>query len=372
MRKQNYIFGGKEGLTGKEFETYEYFPQNKEELKKILEELIEERGNDGDFNDIDTSNITDMSGLFFGKKLFNGDISQWDVSNVTDMGGMFVGTKLEDREPIWYKKYFMNPTEANLCTDIARCTDIGVNPCHTIQSAQDNCILKQIPEPWSGHLSKAQIMFIGANPSIDFDEKFPTIGWKDKDICDFFDNRLVYGKTYKSTGEKGAVRYWTELLKYTYWIILALKCNNAFQKGSNFPEPLMQKITKIQENNSSVPILEEIKKTGIYFDLQRLIVSTEIVHCKSLNQSYYTEECEKHCFKKWMEKILNVYNGKLIVLLGDTAQNFYSEIQKSTKGTIPIIKLQHPTSNRRGLTDKEKKKNINEKIKNMLANQSRG
>ena len=371
MSRQYFIFGGKAGLTGKEYEKPKiYFPKDKKELKKILEELIEERGNDGDFNDIDTSKITDMSGLFFGKKLFNGDISQWDVSNVTNMEGMFVGTKLEDGEPIWYTKYFMNPTEENLCIDIARCTNIGVNPCHTIQSAQDNCILKQIPEPWSGHLSKAQIMFIGANPSIDFDEKFPTIGWQDKDICDFFDNRFVYGKISKSTGQREDVRYWTELLKYTYWIILALKCNNAFQKNINIPESLLQKITKIQESRDS--ILKEIKRNDIYFDLQRLIVSTEIVHCKSLNQSYYTEECEKHCFKKWMGKILNEYNGKLIVLLGDTAQNFYSEIQKSTKGTIPIIKLQHPTSNRRGLTDKEKKKNINDEIKNILANQSRG
>ena len=37
-----------------------YKPKNKKELKKILEQLIEERGNDGDFNDIDTYDIKDM------------------------------------------------------------------------------------------------------------------------------------------------------------------------------------------------------------------------------------------------------------------------------------------------------------------------
>ena len=66
-----------------------YKPKNKKELEKILEQLIEERGNDGDFNDIDTSDIKDMSFLFEGKKEFNGNISHWDVSKVTDMSGMF-------------------------------------------------------------------------------------------------------------------------------------------------------------------------------------------------------------------------------------------------------------------------------------------
>ena len=66
---------------------YKYHPQTKQELKKLVIQLVEERGNEGDFNDIDTSKITDMSELFLPK--FNGDISEWDVSKVTDMSGMF-------------------------------------------------------------------------------------------------------------------------------------------------------------------------------------------------------------------------------------------------------------------------------------------
>ena len=69
--------------------SYQYFPKSKKELRDILKQLIEERGYDGDFNDIDTSNITDMSELFDGMEKFNGNISEWDVSNVTDMTGMF-------------------------------------------------------------------------------------------------------------------------------------------------------------------------------------------------------------------------------------------------------------------------------------------
>ena len=67
---------------------YNYHPKTKDELKELIDRLIEERGNEADLNDIDTSEITDMSALFHTLD-FNGDISEWDVSNVEDMGWMF-------------------------------------------------------------------------------------------------------------------------------------------------------------------------------------------------------------------------------------------------------------------------------------------
>ena len=38
---------------------------------------------------IDTSNVADMSHMFYGTKLANPDVSKWDVSNVTNMSCMF-------------------------------------------------------------------------------------------------------------------------------------------------------------------------------------------------------------------------------------------------------------------------------------------
>ena len=67
---------------------YNYHPKTKEELKDIINQKIESEGNECDLNDIDTSNITDMSYLFADSK-FNGNISNWDVSNVTNMECMF-------------------------------------------------------------------------------------------------------------------------------------------------------------------------------------------------------------------------------------------------------------------------------------------
>ena len=72
---------------------YKYYPKTKEELKRLINRRIEQEGNKVDLNDIDVSNITDMSTLFGKMKDFNGDISQWDVSNVTDTTYMFYGCK---------------------------------------------------------------------------------------------------------------------------------------------------------------------------------------------------------------------------------------------------------------------------------------
>ena len=72
------------------FSTYSYKPESKEELDKIINSKIEKEGLNCNFNDIDTSLITDMSYLFSDKTFnkFNGNISEWNVSNVKRMEWM--------------------------------------------------------------------------------------------------------------------------------------------------------------------------------------------------------------------------------------------------------------------------------------------
>ena len=94
MKKINTYITEKLKIRKSNKPSYKYFPKSKEELQDLLKQLVEERGNEGDFNDIDVSKITDMSELFKGMDKFNGDISKWDVSNVTNMRHMFYGCKL--------------------------------------------------------------------------------------------------------------------------------------------------------------------------------------------------------------------------------------------------------------------------------------
>ena len=88
---------------------YKYFPKTKKELKDIILKRIEEEGNEVDLNDIDVSEITDMSDLF-RETNFNGDISKWDVSNVTNMRAMFSVCEAFDQNisdwDVYKVKYF--------------------------------------------------------------------------------------------------------------------------------------------------------------------------------------------------------------------------------------------------------------------------
>ena len=79
---------------------YNYHPNTKDELDQLIDKLIKERGLNADLNDIDTSEITDMSYMFYDSK-FNGDISKWDVSSVTDMYSMFQDSKFNGDISKW-------------------------------------------------------------------------------------------------------------------------------------------------------------------------------------------------------------------------------------------------------------------------------
>ena len=95
---------------------YLYHPEDKRELIRNISELFKK--GETNLNCIDTSNVTDMSNLFYyekskninfdisdwdvskvkymqymfhGLKNFNCDLSKWDVSNVTNMVGVFEG-----------------------------------------------------------------------------------------------------------------------------------------------------------------------------------------------------------------------------------------------------------------------------------------
>ena len=77
-----------------------YHPKTTKELRDLIEKLIEERGNEADLNDIDVSQIEDMSEVFAHSQ-FNGDISNWDVSEVWSMSEMFACSKFNGDISNW-------------------------------------------------------------------------------------------------------------------------------------------------------------------------------------------------------------------------------------------------------------------------------
>lgn len=72
--------------------------------------------------------------------------------------------------------------------------------CQSIVGVQTRDFVSfHVPEPWSGRLTAAPILFLSSNPSIDEWEEYPTFDWSDEQIVDFFNNRF-------SEGEKEWVR----------------------------------------------------------------------------------------------------------------------------------------------------------------------
>ena len=62
--------------------------KDKDHLRDLIMDRVDKEGRYCDLNDLDVSQVTDMSYLF-SRSEFNGDISNWDVSNVKDMSFMF-------------------------------------------------------------------------------------------------------------------------------------------------------------------------------------------------------------------------------------------------------------------------------------------
>ena len=82
------------------FSTYSCQPTTSYELEQIIKDRISKDGPHCDLNDIDVSQITDMSYLF-SESDFNGNISKWDVSKVENMVAMFAFSEFNQDISNW-------------------------------------------------------------------------------------------------------------------------------------------------------------------------------------------------------------------------------------------------------------------------------
>jgi hypothetical protein len=219
--------------------------------------------------------------------------------------------------------FFKNDMVPKLLIDIARCSNFcnlitnidNDDSCNDIIDYQRTIGVSeesdfQIPEPWSGDLLNAPILFISSNPAIELIELYPTNSWSDKMIADFFINRFKdrgnkYSWVYKSKvlNKDGTRDDWQH-----YW---------AGMKG------------RAEE------LLDRKANPGIDYCL------TEIVHCKSSNEAG-VENAKSECYIKYLDAILNISGAYLIVVVGKYAKEILNEAQNK-KGK-PIVYLPHPNS----------------------------
>ena len=212
--------------------------------------------------------------------------------------------------------------------EIARCENVRLalkdrsHPCRRVVAAQDVPDLPpfphQLPEPWSGHIETAPILFVGSNPSLNPSERFPTKGWADQRIEAYFTtpDRLDLN-----------VRYWN----------------------------VVRSIAKA--------VLGEEPRPGHDCAL------TELLRCKSWNEKGVPQALAT-CTDLYLERTLQVSKARVVVALGKVArEGIASHIGGTSKiglrrGTFElggrkraVLLLGHPSSGHRQTpTDAEVKR----------------
>ena len=126
---------------------YIYHPKTRNELEDIINQRIESEGNECNLNDIDTSNITDMSYLFEDSE-FNGDISKWNVSNVKNMSNMFILAEFNGDISKWDVSNVTNMAcmfgGSNFNGDISKW---NVSNVRNMKAVFDNCPIEEKYKP---------------------------------------------------------------------------------------------------------------------------------------------------------------------------------------------------------------------------------
>lgn len=108
---------------------------------------------------------------------------------------------------------------------VERCLNGETNHCCSkivLSQGVESTSEFQVPEPWSGHISTAPILFLSSNPSIGpagGHEQYPRATWNDESIVEYFDYRFggkplsaiesgIYHTSRGSTRARRGVRFW--------------------------------------------------------------------------------------------------------------------------------------------------------------------
>lgn len=184
----------------------------------------------------------------------------------------------------------MDQQAQSVLLDIARCPNVSEclqgtgsdHPCRRIVMTQGSRTIDQhqIPEPWSGRLAEAPLLFLGSNPSIDESESYPRWSSLKEQLISYFNERFENSiqdgrKARREDGVYGkSVQTWTEV------------------RG---------RAMELYETENVIP--------GIHYAL------SEVVHCKS-RKNLGVAEAINECTSRYLDRVLSCSPAKIIVALG--------------------------------------------------------
>jgi uracil-DNA glycosylase len=155
----------------------------------------------------------------------------------------------------------------------------------------------QVPEPWSGDIGNAPILFLSSNPTIDNSadhspEVYPTSGWADSAITDYFRNRFGSGPDA-----------WTKDLR-------SRRVDGTYADKGRFWSAVDARATEL---------LGRSPVAGVDY------VLSEVVHCKS-DGELGVETALQECAPRWLPGLLESAGAAVIVCLGSRARAAVSEL----------------------------------------------
>lgn len=177
------------------------------------------------------------------------------------------------------------------CPVVRLCREGGASTCSTIVNAQHDAIGYQPPEPWSGRIESAPILFLSSNPSIDESgqEEYPEDDWTPEKSRAFFrfrfgggpdgSNPIVNGvrPPLKDGGVGGSVAFWGAVKRHAH------------------------------------DILDREPLPGVDYAL------SEVVHCKSRSEVGVKNALDE-CTGRYLDRVLGLSPAPLLIVLGTLAR----------------------------------------------------
>jgi hypothetical protein len=203
-----------------------------------------------------------------------------------------------------------------LLQEIAHCPVIAqqlANPeykqdCTRIIRVQDKSTVetRQLPEPWSGNLSEAPLLFLSSNPSINLEEEYPTGSWPEPRIADFFEHRF-------GGGEK----------EWTKHGLRTLRADGSFpsELWVHFWAAVRARATELL-NRPAIPGED--------------YVLSEVVHCKSEGEEGVWQAAD-FCATRYLERVVSASAARVIISLGKVASYETRRVFGLGPSAIPMV-----------------------------------
>ncbi len=186
-------------------------------------------------------------------------------------------------------------TRRQLLREITRCPIVDLvrggdvdHPCADVVRVQQSepASSFQLPEPWSGRLHEAPLLFISSNPSLSEKERYPVADWPDDEVERFFMRRFEGGEDGAENNRTRATDGTLGRRPVAFWAATQARAAELMGRHAT---------------------------PGIDYAL------TEVVHCKSQN-----EEGVKHavnfCADRYLDRVISLSPARVLVIYGAPAK----------------------------------------------------